>query len=1660
MKRLYSLLTAGIIAVGLLITVGCNTSLYNLRAIVDTNRDYISADSSVYLMKWNTPSWRTNYLKYWTSAGVIVTNEYNLFKENKWLEYVIDGGFEGMIVLQWDPEKVYTTWSTETDGSFRKQIYDVNQSYGSGVYVDNLATQAYSQFDDGSYVLKPSLFTTNEVYGNQIAQIVKAKFDTLDANYDTNGKITFGFMLPYYPYHSYGPISEVSTSLDDFDPFSLSKAITSYTTSDYETYVDPYYDAIVDAFNRSHIVTMVKGRERLITEVPSSSLLGTRKIDGVMFKNVSPSNLDSITSAVDTFRTAFIPSDSTSSLIFIAGIKNDVYHSSSPTAYASMIKTLIDKAVYFTPGSNDVYFDSPFYGQADWWFRNNNDSNWQSNPNNPTYASLAVSPRYVLEPGSSIRTLTQPLYFEVSYIDPLNDGGKSQLQYDQIASVDVGVISSFVYECDSTLSSWDSTFVGYIDSVRARNSDWIGLVYTDLDGPPEAWATYPLGGVRRNIYDLYDDNDAWAVDTLGNVVQMGNAGVGYYTRIYGVTDTTITKQMVSYYIDGLQKTQAGVNSEFIGIMGDWMNDGGYPSWPVNASGDPIVNSLDFNKNGIPYVDDPEEAQLYVDNCRLILRTFKSEFRNRGMLNRPIVMNGTVWNDTIANQYVDGAFLEDYDYRWPEAWHTAETWETAFGLTDRFVNSCVDPPLVLFSAYISDLTSSDSSKTYETEPISIIANGYASVSDPDNRYGTSNIVSLSRRLPKSGALISGPTFIDGPSGTGVDTLVAEFENYTVKRLQSTSATSGVALGAVPRGYLVYNGTDTISVGGFTTSGDVAWPGPEIILPEITSVSDESITSDQTLFVAYGTNFGTSGTLTVSNTSDFSANNYSITSAFTWNDSTIANVSFTPNSNWQTGDSLYVRVVNSYGTSPTYVLSSTYYKFTTPVITSVTPDSFMLGDTLTVVGTGFLASGGSVRLGTSTTSVSNVLESSSSWSDTEISMVISAADTTAAWANPDILYTKVSNTDGKTGVYATGNTYYRVDPTFISYISEISGDVYMEWDPSTHAVSYNIYRGTTIGSQAKFDSLITSPYYTDSSVVSDTTYYYYVTCVDRNGNESSESGIVSITPTNYMLPVVSSFNVVSITDSLGNVNLRFNAGFNKTVDWKLLSWQDNGTEPDSSTVSFEGSSVDSIDMIYPTTLLWPTSDADSSMFIHWQVGDPAPTSGYVLDASLNDGSWIQIADTLSIGATDTSYTYLTANRGMLDYKLYALSGSDSSSVALMDTSSFNDATKAYFRIQIYDGTNYEESSIQSAFAVNRDSMVADTTPPDTTGVFSGVVVDTTNTSDVLLTLTDMTINEPSQVQFEWSNNNGSNYYGDSSWSPTTASTTVGDTIHTGISTANINDVYTRFRLRDDESSPNISGWVDHQQPFTRATPSAGDTILYVFSRSSAAYTATDLGGGRWMFISPIGDTLYPPKVVVVNQTQDYRAKIDATTDSLTVWTGTSSVPITAANALPLSPGSASEASLMWYDCADSLSGLTVITARNCIRLGVFGISSGTKVISAGMNTSNVSGWATGSDANYVYYNNTSLLAWSPRLDTYTQWSQFTAGEQDTTMAAGGPFTSSWIEIPATLAAQSWANGDPNGGFWVGGEASPSDAFDFYQMATTTSTSRPVFWVLGVK
>jgi fibronectin type 3 domain-containing protein len=71
--------------------------------------------------------------------------------------------------------------------------------------------------------------------------------------------------------------------------------------------------------------------------------------------------------------------------------------------------------------------------------------------------------------------------------------------------------------------------------------------------------------------------------------------------------------------------------------------------------------------------------------------------------------------------------------------------------------------------------------------------------------------------------------------------------------------------------------------------------------------------------------------------------------------------------------------------------------------------------------------------------------------------------------------------------------------------MSHSVTLNWDVSTNAAAYNIYRATTSGgSYTKVNSVpVIDPTYEDTAVQAGLTYFYVVTAVDSSGQESGYS-----------------------------------------------------------------------------------------------------------------------------------------------------------------------------------------------------------------------------------------------------------------------------------------------------------------------------------------------------------------------------------------------------------------------------------------------------------------------------------------------------------------------------------------------------------------------------
>jgi len=86
---------------------------------------------------------------------------------------------------------------------------------------------------------------------------------------------------------------------------------------------------------------------------------------------------------------------------------------------------------------------------------------------------------------------------------------------------------------------------------------------------------------------------------------------------------------------------------------------------------------------------------------------------------------------------------------------------------------------------------------------------------------------------------------------------------------------------------------------------------------------------------------------------------------------------------------------------------------------------------------------------------------------------------------------------------------------SNLAATSGDseISLNWEAVDRAETYNVYRSTSSTDDTDsnpIESGVSSPNYTDTTVENGTAYYYRVTAVDSEGNESDTSGEVKKTP----------------------------------------------------------------------------------------------------------------------------------------------------------------------------------------------------------------------------------------------------------------------------------------------------------------------------------------------------------------------------------------------------------------------------------------------------------------------------------------------------------------------------------------------------------------------
>lgn len=308
------------------------------------------------------------------------------------------------------------------------------------------------------------------------------------------------------------------------------------------------------------------------------------------------------------------------------------------------------------------------------------------------------------------------------------------------------------------------------------------------------------------------------------------------------------------------------------------------------------------------------------------------------------------------------------------------------------------------------------------------------------------------------------------------------------------------------------------------------------------------------------------------------------------------------------------------------------------------------------------------------------------------------------------------------------------------------------------------------------------------------------------------------------------LLSFAAFAADVKFDITAETNRATTIKVFYWADGGAPADSTGMSWSASFLTDHSGEFDTGIAAAVAVNDSGgIRLTWDAA--TNHDGYRLAFNPNDDGWTVVD---FIHPDSTGYTHeitdtVKPRRGEINYRLYSfaadLPDSEWSGVAILPSYFYNQSVKIYTKFHASEGEGETIAESQTASWVYRSSVAADTDPPDTT-LFAGVVVDSTYDSGNNLTLSLATFDagELVQAQFEWSQDSGSTYIpdaggGDGAWVPVPPHATVWDSIRTTIpkatffgSSATV-DIYTRYRLRDDESTPNVTAWQENQFQYSR-------------------------------------------------------------------------------------------------------------------------------------------------------------------------------------------------------------------------------------------------------
>jgi len=368
--------------------------------------------------------------------------------------------------------------------------------------------------------------------------------------------------------------------------------------------------------------------------------------------------------------------------------------------------------------------------------------------------------------------------------------GIGDLSYDSAAdSLDIAIFGH-EYMLDADL-------IGFVDSVRTRNPDFIVLNYVWAFGARTSWDTG--SGFYDDLFNIAVRNsdgwvegvpggndgilDFWMYDTDGNHAM--HAG-SYPSRMWNPAAPGLADSLAAYYVARLK--DQGNLADYTGFFVDWLFANDYPPWPFQGY-TAERDSLDMNEDGQAYgMDGGVERALYEEFVNNFARACRRAANNDKFL---VVPNGSAGYGSATRTAgdFDGLMIENFSTQFPTS--RASLISLLVTVPDAAVKSRVNHPLILWYA--------------EHDSVGMINEALGSIGDAIALYtsDTGGFAMPQRLLPTFGTRVLGSVTV---SATG-DTAFAKFYD-------GADTTYAWVVGAgsnqsFPLPYLITKGSDQAS-----------------------------------------------------------------------------------------------------------------------------------------------------------------------------------------------------------------------------------------------------------------------------------------------------------------------------------------------------------------------------------------------------------------------------------------------------------------------------------------------------------------------------------------------------------------------------------------------------------------------------------------------------------------------------------------------------------------------------------------------------------------------------------------------------------------------------------------------------------------------------------